>query len=302
MWRWYKFIFLILIFLSCEIAPLTPNVTPLSVLGILKVGSVAEVSLKKIFSLNEPIDSTKLDILDATLFLEENGNFFDSLKLGYNNIYFSTKKIKANSVYVLKGRLPDGHLFYSANVRTPPIPKPLAYRFFRDAGDPSSSNNGDYVKVEVDWSSLEGINLFIGFKPFPESSSVFDLNFNSNLNLSEIQPDPDCLISNVPSHSRRFPTIYLRRSCVLNHVSSFLIQKYSFISSPNGSSFPFERVALSKFTLSYGLVSEEVFFFRNISSPIGIDRIFQEPSRNYTNLTGAQGVVFGQSENHILLQ
>lgn len=295
-------LFVLCIFLSCEIAPPTPNVAPLSVLGILKVDQVAEVSLKKIFSLNEPIDSTKLDILDATLLLEENGNFFDSLKLGSNNIYFSSKKIKANTVYVLKGRLPDGHLFYSANVRTPPIPKPLAYRFFRDADDPSSSNNNNFAKVEVDWSSLEGNNLFIGFEHFPRGSFNFGLNISSNLSISEIQPNPDCLISNVPSHTPRYSNSYFRRSCVPNGMSSFWIQKYTFISSPNGSSFPFERVALSKFTLSYGLVSDEVFFFRNINSPRGIDRIFEEPSRNYTNLTGAQGVVFGQSENHILLQ
>lgn len=299
--RFCCFLFVLGIILSCEIAPLTPNVTPLSVLGILKVGSVAEVSLKKIFSLNEPIDSTKLDILDATLFLEENGNFFDSLKLGPNNIYFSTKKIKANSVYTLKGRLPDGHLFYSANVRTPPIPKPLAYRLFRDAGDPSSSNNDDYVKVEVDWSSLEGNNLFFRFEPFPKFPFISDVYDESNLSIFGFQPDPDCLISTLPSHTRSFLNRYLRRSCVPNGQTSFWLNKTNY-GRVTGVTEPMEKVVLTKFTLSYGLVSEEVFFFRNISSPIGIDRIFQEPSRNYTNLTGAQGVVFGQSENHILLQ
>lgn len=290
----YRFFFLFNILNSCQLSPPTPIDSPVDVLGVLNVDHVAEVSLKKIFRLGEPIDSTRLDIKDATLFLVENGIFFDSLTCHNDKVYRTNRVIKPNTNYVLKGVLKSGHTFYSNEVMTPRRPKLIKIQFFPEVQNPFSSSVEPVAEIKIDLTELEGNNLFFGVRPTPNISGE-NLQLYSNLFRVAVNQNSDCIISGIPTFHSEYQT-FIRKSCLEINNSSFWFEKSLFKVVSSYPNFKVEKINFTNFLVSYGIVSDELYLYLEGSKPVGVERMNVDPSLSYSNFIGAQGVIFGQSE------
>lgn len=296
-------LFLSLLFLSVFYACTTnpDDIVPpqrVEVFAPLVANETAEVALKKIFLLGETIDTLTNFYDNASIYLLENGVFFDSLRHTANGLYVSTKKIRAEQTYVLNGEIGTGVSFASQAVTIPADPKNLHYFYREDTINTlNTSLSAAYLEL-LPKKNMAMPYFAMGFA----NPNVHGFSFTEKAT-KEIN---DC---NAPFYLLKsiFPRLDLAtvydNQCISLDKLPFGVQKSYLVVEPLPP-YTSKEIFVSTIVLNYASVSKELFLWAKNTDeqPTGAIRFAVDPLINYTNLTDAQGVVFGMYKKQITLQ
>jgi hypothetical protein len=296
-----KSLFILLLLLSSCGEPeyISYNTLKVEVIAPLIVNEVARVSLNRIFSIGESIDTLNLYYENALLILKENNQFYDSLRFDKNGRYYSIKKIRAGRTYILTGDIPGLPKFYSKEVTIPDQLPDIKLVVKKDTILDSFGQGLQFAQFEYSLSDNLKFNnqdLVLSFlvtfedttsgkTPSIFTSDITDRKINSCRTYAPFD------ILSLRGH------IILDINCAIEQVKTipFFVETNKWV-FPDPDNFQNRKlVTASKVELSYGAVSKELFLYKkkNDLQPSDTDRLLTDPTVSYTNLVNAFGVVYG---------
>ncbi|SOE21886.1 protein of unknown function [Spirosomataceae bacterium TFI 002] len=296
---------LILFFvLGCEFEEVQIEPDVVEIFAPLEAGQPGKVLLSKIFKIEEIIEDHSKELDNAKLYLLENGVFFDSLHLKSNGYYESGKSIQEGATYILQGTWTDNAVISSQEVIIPSSLKTVDFTYVKDT---FNFKNQDIPAAFLELSFDQSLWPYIIMDVSPttgvggQNMSVFFFNENIQKEIVDCTTGAFGAFNNMlfAGSGRTFSSHCLPISNI-----AFLVERA--YQKPTSANPPFssELIEYDNINLTIGSVTESYFLWaKQIGlQPSGRERFSVDPVLNYTNLSGAQGVVFGMNIKTIQLQ
>lgn len=290
--------------LGCEFEEVRKEPDVVEIFAPLEAGQPGKVLLSKIFKIDEIIGDHSKELDNAKFYLLENGVFFDSLYFQSNGFYESKKIIREGETYSLSGTFSDSEVISSQEVL---IPSGINSVNFTYREDTLNFKNQGIPTAFFELSFKEGLGSYVIMSISPsaldEAPSMSVFPFNESIEKEIV----DCTAGafevfdylGLNGSGRAFNT-----NCLTVDKVAFLVERGFRKPTSTNPPFSSELIEYENLNLNIGSVTESYFLWaKQIGlQPTGRERFSLDPVMNYTNLTGAQGVVFGMNMKSIPLQ
>lgn len=283
---------------GCETPDLVSASLRVEVVAPLIAGEIAEVSLRKVYSIGERIDTLNTTFNNAELVLEENNQFFDSLYHDKNGIYYSKRRIRPDQNYILRGKIDGLPDFYSKSVLIPgelpvvnlSVKKDTILEAFGQ-GLPFANFEYDTQGSQLNDAQSLIMSFLVTFKNSQKPIASIFTNSTTDYKIVNCRTYSTSYEPSFPGH------IIFDINCIKEQARTipFFVETNRWDYGNSANFQDRKLITADKVELSYAVVSKELFLYNKKieSQPSGVDRLLADPVTSYSNMINASGIVYG---------